>query len=136
MDLHDDVKYTLALAPVAAITNDTAMVSAIIDTANFVNTELVLITGTLTDADAAFTVLIEDGDNSALSDAAAVADANLLGTEALAGFTFANDNVTKKIGYIGAKRYVRATVTPTNNTGNFFLAAVWAQGGARKSPQS
>jgi hypothetical protein len=38
------------------------------------------------------------------------------------------DNLIKKIGYIGGKRYVQATITPTNNTGNVFLAALWILG--------
>jgi hypothetical protein len=46
-------------------------------------------------------------------DNAAVDDAYLVGTEALAGFTFADDNECRKIGYLGNKRYVRVTITPT-----------------------
>jgi len=136
MDLHNSLKISRGISPVAAITNDTAAVSEIIDTANFAATEFAFLTGTLTDADATFVVLVEDGDDASLSDNAAVADAYLLGTEALAGFTFADDNETRKIGYIGAKRYVRVTITPSNNTGNFFVAGVWIQGGARVAPQS
>jgi hypothetical protein len=134
MDLHSDVKYSRAIAPVAAVTDDTPFVSEILDTANFSDNELIIQLGTLADVDATFTVLLEDGDNSALSDAAAVADAYLLGTEAEAGFDYDDDNGTRKLGYIGPKRYIRATITPANNTGNVFLSATWAQSGARKAP--
>ena len=42
-----------------------------------------------------------------------------------ASFTFGDDNETRKIGYIGDKRYVRLTITPTgNDSGNIFLAAI------------
>ena len=90
--------------------------------------------GALADADATFTVLVEDGDDSGLSDAAAVADTALLGTEALAGFTFANDNETRRIGYVGNKRYVRLTVTPASNTGNAFVSALALQGHPHQAP--
>lgn len=136
MDMHYSVKYSRAISPAAATTDNTAWTSQILDTANFKHNELVLMIGALADADATFTVLLEEGDDSGLSDAAAVADANMLGTETLAGFQFDDDNETRKLGYIGTKRYIRATVTPANNTGNAFLAGVWAQSGARKSPQS
>lgn len=87
---------------------------------------LALVTGTLSDADATFTVLIEDSADNATF--AAVDDANLIGTEALASFDFSNDNVCRKIGYTGGKRYVRATITPANNTGNLFVAGIWVLG--------
>jgi hypothetical protein len=132
-----NTKYSRGVSPVAAITDNTALVSQIIDTANFLHNVFVLITGTLTDADATFTVLVEDGNAANLSDAAAVTNANyLLGTIAGASFTFADDNVVKKIGYIGPKRYVRVTVTPANNTGNFFMAGIWAQSKPRVGPQA
>jgi len=135
-DLHHDVKYTLAEAPAAAVTDNTPFVSAILDTANFAVNEFILLLGSIADVDATFTVLFEDGDDSALADAAAVADTALLGTEALATPLFSDDNSTKKIGYIGAKRYLRVTITPAANTGDIYLAALWAQGGARVAPQA
>lgn len=137
MDLHNNLKFTTALAPVAAVTNNTPFVSAILDTANFAGNELLIQLGALTDANATFTVLIEDGDEAALGDHAAVDDAYLLGTEVLASFDYGDDNETRKIGYIGAKRYLRATITPSgNDSGNIFLSATWIQGGARKAPQA
>ena len=136
MELHNQLKFSRAISPAAATTDNTAYVSQILDTANFADNELVLQIGALADADATFTVLIEEGDVSNLSDNSAVADADLLGTELLAGFQFDDDNETRKIGYIGKKRYIRATVTPANNTGNAFLSGTWVQGGARKLPQA
>lgn len=136
-DLHNNLKFSRGLSPVAAGTDNTAYVSQILDTANFNSAEFVILTGANTDADATFTVLVEDGDNSALSDAAAVADAFLLGLESGASFTYADDNQTRKIGYIGPKRYVRVTITPSgNNSGNIYIAGVWVQGGARVAPQA
>lgn len=113
------------IAPVAARTDNTPIVSAIVDRRGFEAMTLVLVTGTNTDANATFAVLVEDGNDPALADAAPVADIFLVGTEALAGFTFADDVECRKIGYVGGKRYVRATVTPSgNDSGNIFLAGV------------
>lgn len=134
-DLANNIKCSLAEPPVAAVTNDTAYVSTILDTANFGSAVFVGIFGTNTDANVTFTVLVEDGDNSSLTDNAAVADEHLVGVEAM-GLDFADDNTVFKIGYIGPKRYVRVTVTPSGNSGDIFFAAVWVQGHPKKKPQS
>lgn len=123
------------IAPVAARTDNTAIVSAIIDTLGFGSCTLVLMTGTNTDANATFAVLVEDGDDASLTDNAAVDDTYLVGTEALAGFTFADDVECRKIGYTGLKRYVRMTVTPSgNDAGNIFLAGVAIMGHPARQP--
>jgi hypothetical protein len=128
-DLHNNIHVKRGLSPVAAGTNNTAYVSEIIDTAGYGSVEFILAIGANTDADATFTVLVEHGDNNALSDNAAVADEYLLGAEALASFAYNDDNEVRKIGYIGTKRYVRVTVTPANNdSGNIFMAGVWVLG--------
>lgn len=125
-DLHNNIHPVLLFAPIAAQTNNsTARVSKIIDRRGYDSLTLILINGTNTDADATFAVLVEDGDNSALADNAAVSDDDLIGTEALAGFAFGDDDECRKIGYRGNKRYVRVTVTPTgNNAGDWFMAGV------------
>ena len=133
-DLFHNVNPLPLFAPKAAVTDNTAQVSSIIPTAGYDSLTLVLLTGTDADADATFAVLVEDGDDSALSDAATVAAANLLGTVALAGYTFADDGKTRKIGYIGNKAYVRVTVTPSANTGNMFLGGVAILGHPRNAP--
>ncbi len=134
--LHYNTLYSRGMSPVAAVTDNTAFVSQIIDTSGFDQNEFVWLSGSIADADVTFTVLVEDGDNSSLTDAAAVADANLLGTEASAAPLFSSDNQTGKIGYIGTKRYVRVTITPAANSGNIFLAGVWVQGCPRTAPKS
>jgi len=124
-DLMNHVHPVRAISPVAAGTDNTAIVSQIIDRKGYDSLTFAILAGANTDADATFTVLVEDGDDSGLSDNAAVADEQLVGTEALASFTFADDNETRKIGYIGDKRYVRLTITPANNAaGNIFVAAI------------
>jgi hypothetical protein len=134
--LHNDVEYRVAIPADEGAGSDTAKVSSIIDVANRDSLEFIIATGALADSNATFTVLVEDGDNSALSDAAAVDDAFLLGTEAGASFQFDDDSEVRKIGYIGPKRYVRLTITPANNTGAWDIAVVAALGGCRKVPRS
>ncbi len=136
-DLHNNIKVTKMLAPAANNNiSTTPLVSAIIDTAGYGSLEMVIMTGALTDADAVYSVLVEDGDNSALTDNVAVDDAFLLGTEVLAAFTFANDGEVRKIGYIGKKRYVRMTITPTTsaNSGDTPIAILAIQGSAVTRP--
>lgn len=142
--LHNGVKYTLAMPPIAAVTGNTAFVSNVLDTNGFLENEFVGLHGTNADADATYTLLVEDGDDTTTF--TAVDDAYLLGTEtgtvtagaAVTGGSpgFADDNKTFKIGYIGPKRYVRVTVTPAANTGNAFIAGIFAQSGGRKAPYS
>ena len=134
-DIHNKLHFVPLITPAAARTDNTAIVSAIIDTLGYESVELALVTGANTDTNATFAVLVEDGDNSGLSDNAAVADTFLLGTEAGAGFTFADDGECRKIGYVGGKRYVRMTVTPSgNDSGNIFLAGVAVLGNPRSAP--
>lgn len=136
-DLFNSIKWSMAEPPVAALTNaNTPFVSTILDTKDFGSAVFLGLLGTNTDADVSFTVLVEDGDDSALGDNAAVADEFLHGVEAM-GLDFADDNKAFKIGYCGPKRYVRVTITPANNgAGDVFFAAGWLQGHPRKGPQS
>lgn len=133
-DFANSIEVRRAIAPAAATTDNTPFVSSIIDLAGFGKLVFAILLGSLADADATFAVLIEHGDQANLSDAAAAPDASLTGTEAGAGFTFADDNKVRKIGYVGSKRYVRLTITPANNTGNVFLAAVAILSSGRYGP--
>lgn len=122
-----------AFSPVAAVTDGTAQVSTACDLKGYGSCMLAFATGTLSDADATWTVLIEDSNDNATW--AAVDDAYLNGTEALAGFQFDDDNECRKIGYTGPKRYVRATIDDgTANTGNLFVAGVWILGNPARQP--
>ena len=133
-DLANHLHMVRAISPAAATTDNTAIVSQIVDLSGYQSCVLAINLGSLTDADATFTVLVEDGDAPNLSDAAAVVDAKLTGTELSAGFTFADDNKVRKIGYVGSKRYLRLTVTPVNNTGNAFVSAMAILSDSRYGP--
>ena len=134
-DLFNNITVARAISPVS-VSDNTAQVSQIIDRQGYSSLTFAIAAGSLADADATFTVLVEDGDAANLSDAAAVDDADLLGTEALAGFTFADDNATRKIGYRGTKRYVRLTITPATNASAALLGAVAILGHAQLAPTS
>lgn len=124
-DMVNDLGMLSAIEPNAAVTDNTAKVSAILDCSTKTHVTLALLTGTDADADATFTVLLEESNAANMSGSNAVDDVDLIGTENLASYTFADDNEPRKLGYRGSKRYIRATVTPANNTGNFFLAGLW-----------
>ena len=135
--LHNDLNVRRAISPVTLTNVSTAQVGQTIDLANRFACEFVIAIGALTDADATFAVLVEDDDAAGMGTAAAVADAFLLGTEALAAFTFADDDEVRKIGYIGPKRYVRITITPTgNNSGSATFSALALLTASRKRPHS
>lgn len=134
-DMLNHIHPLVALAPAAAaITDNTAQVSAIINRSGFDSLTFLIITGTLADADATFAVTMDHGDASNLSDAAAVASTDLVGTLALAGFTFADDGETRKIGYVGLKSYVRLTITPSTNTGAAPMAVIALLGNPSRGP--
>jgi hypothetical protein len=100
-----------------------------LDTFGFGSATLALITGTETDTNATTVVLLEESNYPSMAGATAVADIDLIGTELLAAFQFDDDVECRKLGYSGAKRYLRATVTPSgNDAGNIFLAGMWVQG--------
>lgn len=122
-DNHNPFDVRRAISPVS-VADNTAQVSQIIDLQGYGSLEFAIAAGSLADADATFTALVEHGDVANLSDAAAVPDAELLGLESEASFNFANDDTVYKIGYRGIKRYVRLTITPANNTSAALLAAV------------
>lgn len=135
-DLASNLHFKPAFTPAAAITDNTAVVSSILRIKDFNSVVLAFNTGTLTDADATFTVLLEESDAADMSGANAVADTNMIGTEALASFTFADDGECRKLGYIGFKEYIRATITPAGNTGNLFVGGMWVLGDLRVRPSA
>jgi len=122
-DAFNNIHPITCIAPVV-IGDDTASVGAIIDRQGFDSLTYVIATGTLADIDATFAILLEESDDSGMSGAAAVADSNLLGTESLAAFTFTHDGETRKLGYLGDKRYTRLTLTPSNNSGSAPVSVV------------
>ena len=132
-DLHNNLNMSAAFVP-QTIVNDTPVVGNIIDMQGYKSLEFVILLGQILDSNATFTVLVEEGNDSGLSDATVVADTDLLGTEVAAGFQFDSDNEIRQIGYIGNKRYVRMTIAATNNTLDCDIAVLAVQGHAHNVP--
>lgn len=127
-DLFNCINPKPAIPPAAAITDNTAAASGWIDRQGYQSLSYLIITGAETDADATFAVTLQHADASDQSDAAAVASTDILGTLALASFLFSDDNKCFKLGYVGGKRYTKLTITPSANTGNFFVSAIALMG--------
>ena len=114
-DLLNNINVKRVLSPSAGPSDNTAQVGQIIDRQGFESVTYLIATGSLADADATFAVTIDEGDQANLSDASAVAAADLIGTTALASFVFSDDDKCFKLGYKGNKRYTRLTITPSAN---------------------
>lgn len=132
-DLASNIDVKRVISPVS-VADNTAQVGQIIDRRGFDSVTFMIATGSVADADATFTVLLEESDDSGMSGGNAVADADLIGTEALAGFQFDDDNECRKLGYVGNKRYLRLTITPANNASAALLAAVAVLGHPSLAP--
>ena len=122
-DHHEIVRTAVAIAPVAIGTTGTGQTGKIIDTQGYGGVEFLFAYGTITATSAVYTVLLKEGDVTGTM--TSVADADMLGTELLAGVAATtprtsgvSKNVTKRLGYKGNKRYVQvaklsSTVTAT-----------------------
>lgn len=119
--------------PAAAVADNTAQVGAVVSRRGYESLTFAVMTGNLADVDATFAVLVEESDLIG-SGFVAVDDKDLIGTEALAGFTFAADNKCRKIGYKGGKEFVRLTVTPANNVGAAAIVAMAILGHPSSAP--
>jgi len=127
-DLHNNCGVTSALNS-QTISTDTTTNGVIIDTQGFRGVEFILQSGTITDG--AYTVAMQEGDVSDLSDAATVATDEVLGS-----ITFAatEDNVAKRVGYIGKKRYVRIRVVSTGTSSGGVFSGTAVKWGANHKP--
>lgn len=117
-DMHNNVKVVTAVAPVAIGTTGTGQVGKVIDRQGFGGVEFIVAYGTVTATAAVYTVTVKEGDVTGTM--TSVADADLIGTEALAGVAATtprtsgvSKNVMKKVGYKGGKRYVQCGVKST-----------------------
>ena len=117
-DLHNSVQTKTVVTPVAVGTTGTGQTGSIIDLQGFGGVEMVVAVGAITATDAVFTVTMMEGDVTGTL--TSVADADLLGTELLAGIAATtprvdgtSEKVTKRVGYKGGKRYVQANISST-----------------------
>lgn len=113
-DILNSVHTVQVVAPVS-FANNTPLVGAIVDRAGFDSLVYSISLGTNAGAAGTYAVLLEEGNNSALSDASTVAAVDLNGTIANASWAYTDVNKTRKLGYTGSKRYTRMTITPAAN---------------------
>lgn len=116
-DLHNNVSIVAVVPAVAVGTTGTGQTGSVIDTRGYDSVEFDISYGAITATNATFTPVVFEGDVTGTL--TSVADADLLGTEAGAGIAAATrtdgstENVAKRIGYIGSKRYARVDVSST-----------------------
>lgn len=136
MDMRSET--TTAFGISATLSGATPSAGNIVDVTDYAAATFLYQTGAVTDAGAAagFSVEIQESDTTAAADFSAVADADLVGTEAsLAVTDDGTDSVAiGSIGYIGTKKYVRAVVTGTTGT-NAVVNGVWALQAPRYAPK-
>ncbi len=130
-DMHSDV-FGVVARNTAAISTITTTAGNIIDTKGYEGLEFFIQSGAWTDG--TYTPLIEESDASNLSGSNAVADEDLVGTEAAAAIGAAN--TVKRIGYVGHKRYVRLSIVSAGVTTGATIGAtaVLGRGAVRPSP--
>ena len=120
-DLKNNIKVMRSIAPVAVGTTGTGQTGKVIDRAGFESVTFLINYGTVTATGATHTVVVKEGDVTGTM--TSVADADLIGTEALAGLAAGartsgtGKNVTKRVGYKGKKRYVQCGVKSTATAG-------------------
>jgi hypothetical protein len=132
-DLMNNVDVKRVISPVS-VADTTPAVGQIIDNKGFDSLTYLILTGSLGDAAATFTVLLEHSDASNMAAAEAVPDDQLLGTEAVASFDQDADNKCRKLGYAGSKRYTRLTITPADNATASLIAACAVLGNPMSAP--
>ena len=125
-ELHSNIKQTLALSPVALGATGTSA-GKIIDRQGYGGVEFLVGYGAITTTGSSVTVVVKEGDVTGTL--TSVADADLLGTETLAGLAAGartsgtGQQVVKRIGYKGTKRYVQLSLT---NAGTTSAGLFWA----------
>lgn len=120
-DLHNSIEVRRVVAPVAIGANATKT-GKIIDRQGYAGVEFIASYGAVTTTGTIATLVAFEGDVTGTM--TSVADADLLGTEALASLPVqatartsgVGKNVSKKLGYKGSKRYVRIDVVGTGTT--------------------
>lgn len=119
-DLHNNSRTKTVIAPVAIGANATKT-GKIIDRQGYGGVEFIAAYGAVTTTGTVVTLVCKEGDVTGTL--TSVADADLLGTEALASLlattprtSGVSQNVTKRLGYKGAKRYVQVNAVQTGVT--------------------
>ena len=117
---------------------NTAWQTASIDVQGFDSLKFLIAIGAILDADAVFTVLMQESDDATtftdVADADMVSQTPGTAPETAAGFQFDDDGEVRKIGYIGSKRYAKLYVTGATNTGVANIAIIAELGHPAQTP--
>jgi hypothetical protein len=129
-DLHYTITPVQALN-IGVIGSSTTTYGNIIDMQEYEAIEFTVQAGSITDG--TYVSLLQDGNDSGLSDVATVDTAFVLGA---ISFDNSMDNTVQSIGYVGKKRYVRLALVSSGVTtgGTFGITAL--KGFARHNPTS
>lgn len=125
-DLHHDIDAVVAF-DTQLIASDITTVGNIIDMKGKLAIDFAILSGVLTDGD--YTVILEEGDDSGLSDAANIPAARLLGGQGPAGvalpkFELTDDDTIFRVGFFKLKRFVRLSLLSDNTTTGGTLGAI------------
>lgn len=119
-DLHSNIRTKTVITPTAIGANATKS-GLVIDRQGYGGVEFICEYGSVTTTGTVVTLVCKEGD--ATGSLTSVADTDLLGTEALASLPAAatrtagtTKEVTKRLGYRGAKRYVTVNAVQTGTT--------------------
>lgn len=119
-DLQSNIKAMTVIQPLAIGANATKT-GKIVDRKGYGGVEFIASYGAVTTTGSVVTLVIKEGDVT--GSMTSVADSNLLGTEALASLPATTprtsgvaQNVVKRVGYIGNKRYVQVNAVQTGTT--------------------
>lgn len=104
-DMHSNINVVHAITPAAVGTSGAAngTLSAVIDRQGYESVEFIFSSGTTGTGGDTITPIVYESDTATSAGFAAVADANLIGSETALTLSAAN---TGRIGYNGGKRYV------------------------------
>ena len=137
-DLHNNIKQAPIISPIAIGANGT-VTGKIIDRQGYGGIEFLSSFGAVTTTGTIVNLVAFEGDTTGAM--TSVADADLLGTEALfslpvqagARTSGVGKNVVKRLGYKGSKRYVRVdgVKTGTSSVGCFDVGAILFNPGIR-----
>ncbi|MCR4301599.1 MAG: hypothetical protein NUV51_08305 [Sulfuricaulis sp.] len=119
-DMHNDIRTKTVVSP-AAIGANATKTGVVVDRQGYGGVEFIASYGAVTTTGTVVTLVVKEGDVTGTM--TSVANADLLGTEALASLPAATPRtagttkeVTKRVGYVGNKRYVSADTVSTGVT--------------------
>lgn len=136
-DLHNNARAKLATNPVALGTTG-AIAGTIIDRQGYGGVEFLIAYGSITTTGTVVAATVLEGDTTGAM--TSVADADLLGTEALAGLAAGarvagtGKELVKRVGYVGVKRYVQLNLAHTGTSSVGIVGVVALLHNAHNAP--